>query len=52
MEFSEFITIPKLDGVILHGPFNEKFDGTLCLTGHHIILSSRQEGAQELWVGF
>lgn len=50
MEFAEFISIPKLDGVILHSPFCTKFNGTLCITGHHIILSSRQEGAEELWV--
>ncbi|XP_026481197.1 myotubularin-related protein 9-like [Ctenocephalides felis] len=50
MEFAEFISIPKLDGVILHSPFCTKFNGTLCITGHHIILSSRQEGAEELWI--
>lgn len=50
MEFAELITTPKLDGVILHTPLNEKVDGTLCITGHHLILSSRREGVQELWV--
>lgn len=50
MEFAELITTPKLDGVILHTQMNEPVDGTLCITGHHIILSSRQEGVQELWL--
>lgn len=50
MEFAELIHTPKLDGVILYSPLNEPVDGTLCITGHHLILSSRREGAQELWV--
>lgn len=50
MEFAELILTPKLDGVILYSPLNEPVDGTLCITGHHLILSSRREGAQELWV--
>lgn len=50
MEFADLITTPKLDGVILHSPFHEPVDGTLCITGHHLILSSRKEDVQELWV--
>lgn len=50
MEFAELITTPKLDGVILHTQTSEPIDGTLCITGHHLILSSRREGAQELWL--
>lgn len=50
MEFAELITTPKLDGVRLHTQFSEPVDGTLCITGHHLILSSRREGAQELWL--
>lgn len=50
MEFAELISTPKLDGVILHTTSNEPVDGTLCITGHHLILSSRREGVQELWV--
>lgn len=50
MEFAELILTPKLDGVILRSPLNEKVDGTLCITGHHLILSSRREAIQELWV--
>lgn len=53
MEFAELIATPKLDGVILHttsSTSNGPVDGTLCITGHHLILSSRREGVQELWV--
>lgn len=50
MEFAELITTPKLDGVILHTQTSEPVDGTLCITGHHLILSSRREGVQELWL--
>jgi hypothetical protein len=52
MEFAEHITTPKLDGVVLHSPFHDPIDGTLCVTGHHLILSSRKEDVQELWVSF
>ncbi|XP_046393459.1 myotubularin-related protein 9 [Ischnura elegans] len=50
MEFAELILVPKLDGVIMHGPFHKAVDGTLCITGHHLILSSRKEGVEELWL--
>lgn len=50
MEFAELILTPKLDGVVMHGPFMKPVDGTLCITGHHLILSSRKEGVEELWV--
>lgn len=52
MEFAELIATPKLDGVLLHSALssNGPVDGTLCITGHHLILSSRREGCQELWV--
>ncbi|KAF5269257.1 hypothetical protein FQR65_LT02558 [Abscondita terminalis] len=50
MEFSELITIPKLDGVILHNAFHEPVDAMLCITSHHLILSSRKEDDQEIWL--
>lgn len=50
MEFIELILINKLDGVILKNPHQDDVDGTVCITGHHLILSSRKEGVQELWV--
>ncbi|KFB35827.1 AGAP003266-PA-like protein [Anopheles sinensis] len=51
MEFAELILTPKLDGVLLYDQLSERpVDGTLCITGHHLILSTRKEGAQELWL--
>lgn len=50
MEFAELIASPKIDGVLLHSPLHKPVDGTLCITGHHLILSSRKEELQELWV--
>lgn len=51
MEFAEWIRTPKLDGVQLYEQLRrESIDGTLCITGHHLILSTRKEGARELWV--
>lgn len=59
MEFFELILTPKLDNVTLHNSINssnsnnnnkQNESNTLCITGHHIILSTRKEGTQELWV--
>ncbi|XP_055541476.1 myotubularin-related protein 9 isoform X2 [Wyeomyia smithii] len=51
MEFVEMIRTPKLDGVLLYEQLKrEQIDGTLCVTGHHLILSTRREGARELWL--
>lgn len=50
MEFAELIKTPRVDGVILHRPFMPTVEGTLCLTGHHLILSSRQDNTEELWL--
>ncbi|KAF7269945.1 myotubularin-related protein 9 [Rhynchophorus ferrugineus] len=50
MDFADLITTPMLDGVILHSPFHEPIDGTLCITGHHLILSTRKDNVQELWL--
>ncbi|XP_077076369.1 myotubularin-related protein 9 isoform X1 [Siphateles boraxobius] len=50
MEFAELIKTPRADGVVLHRPFMPTVEGTLCLTGHHLILSSRQDNTEELWL--
>uniref|UniRef100_A0A8C7X8F8 Myotubularin-related protein 9 n=1 Tax=Oryzias sinensis TaxID=183150 RepID=A0A8C7X8F8_9TELE len=50
MEFAELIKTPRADGVVLHRPFMPNVEGTLCLTGHHLILSSRQDNTEELWL--
>ncbi|KAH8380067.1 hypothetical protein KR009_008750 [Drosophila setifemur] len=55
MEFADLIKTPKLDGVLLHDPGagvsgGGATVGTLCITGHHLLLSARQENSQELWL--
>ncbi|KAB0798251.1 hypothetical protein PPYR_09244 [Photinus pyralis] len=50
MEFSELIRIPKLDDVVLHNAFHDPLDAMLCITSHHLILSSRKEHEQEIWL--
>lgn len=52
MEFADLILTPKLDGVFLHDHLHVTVEGTLCITAHHLLLSSRQNGkqGQELWV--
>ncbi|CAG9864397.1 unnamed protein product [Phyllotreta striolata] len=50
MEFAEMIKTPKLDGVICHSPFSDPIEGRLCITGHHLIVSSRNEDVQEVWL--
>ena len=50
MEFAELIKTPRVDNVVLHRPFYPAVEGTLCLTGHHLILSSRQDNTEELWL--
>ncbi|KAK3607056.1 hypothetical protein CHS0354_015367 [Potamilus streckersoni] len=48
MEFAEFIKTPQVDNVILRRPFRKPVEGTLCVMGHHLILSSRQTNKEEL----
>jgi myotubularin-related protein 9 len=50
MEFAELIKTPKLDRITLLGPLNQSMEGTLCITSHHLIVSSRSDTTQELWV--
>jgi myotubularin-related protein 9 len=50
MEFAELIKTPKLDRITLWGPLNQSMEGTLCITSHHLIVSSRSDSTQELWV--
>ncbi|KAG8123014.1 hypothetical protein E2320_018396 [Naja naja] len=51
MEFAELIKTPRADNVVLHRPFYPAVEGTLCLTGHHLIFSSRrQDNVEELWL--
>lgn len=50
MEFAELIRISRCDRVMLHRPHHPVLDGTLCITGHHLIVSSCDKEPQELWV--
>lgn len=50
MEFAELIRISRCDRVMLQRPHHPKLDGTLCITGHHLIVSSRDDEPQELWL--
>ena len=50
MEFAEFIRTPKADSVTLYQANTTPVEGTLCITGHHLILSSREDNKEELWV--
>lgn len=55
MEFVDLILVPKVDNVVLtdrsdQTDKNSSLEATLCITGHHLILSSRQAVSQELWV--
>lgn len=50
MEFAELIKSPKIDKVVLYRPLSDEIEGTLCITGHHLIISSRKETVEELWL--
>ncbi|KAH6928156.1 hypothetical protein HPB50_012345 [Hyalomma asiaticum] len=50
MEFAELIKITKVDRVVLHAPLCTSFSGTLSLSSHHSIFSSRTDDDKELWL--
>lgn len=50
MEFAELIKVPRLDDVILRRPLSPPTEVVMCITGHHIILSSRVSNNDELWI--
>lgn len=50
MEFIELIKTPKHDNVVMIDSFGNKIEGTLCITSHHLIISSRNEDLNELFV--
>lgn len=50
MEFADVITTPTVDGVVLHSPHRPNTEGTLCITGHHLIFSSRKQKTDEIWL--
>lgn len=50
MELADFIKTPMVNGVTLKKPFQKAVEGTLCITGHHSILSDRTTNKEELWL--
>uniref|UniRef100_UPI00398E8791 myotubularin-related protein 9-like isoform X2 n=1 Tax=Pristiophorus japonicus TaxID=55135 RepID=UPI00398E8791 len=50
MEFAELIKTSKVDHVVLSRPFLQPVKGTLCITSHHLLLSSRAGEQEELWL--
>lgn len=48
MEFVEYIKSPRVDNVYLKRRGLAYLEGTLCVTGHHLIFSSRTEHKDEL----
>lgn len=50
MEFAELIKTTRVDNVILRKQGGNLIEGTLCLTSHHLIFSSRVSEKDELMV--
>lgn len=48
MEFVEYIKSPRIDEVSLKRRGRVYLEGTLCVTGHHLIFSSRTDHKDEL----
>ncbi|XP_029972206.1 myotubularin-related protein 9 isoform X2 [Salarias fasciatus] len=44
MEFSEHIKTANVEDVVLRQPLNPPGRGTLCITGHHLLFSDREDG--------
>eukprot|EP00064_Thunnus_orientalis_P025909 superscaffoldBa00014451_g26347 len=45
MEFSEHIKTANVEDVVLRQPLHPPGRGTLCITGHHLLFSDREEGS-------
>lgn len=45
MEFSEHIKTANVEDVVLRQPLHLPTKGTLCITGHHLLFSEREEGS-------
>lgn len=50
MEFSELIKTATVEDVLLSRPGLPAVRGTLCITSHHLLLSSCPRGDLELWL--
>ncbi|XP_045919585.1 myotubularin-related protein 9 isoform X2 [Micropterus dolomieu] len=45
MEFYEHIKTANVEDVVLRQPLHPPTRGTLCITGHHLLFSDREEGS-------
>lgn len=43
MEFAEHIKTANVEDVVLRQPLQPPSRGTLCITGHHLLFSDREE---------
>ncbi|XP_059488042.1 myotubularin-related protein 9 [Neocloeon triangulifer] len=50
MEFVELIKTSKVDNVTLYTHNGKQVEVSLCVSSHHLILSARKEGVEELWI--
>jgi hypothetical protein len=50
MEFSDLIKTPKVDVVVMNTQQGKPVEVSLHVSSHHLILSARKEGVEELWV--
>ncbi|KAM7097586.1 myotubularin-related protein 9-like isoform 1-T1 [Molossus nigricans] len=50
MEFSELIRTGRAQAELLRGPGVPPLRGTLCVTGHHLLLSSGPQATPDLWL--
>lgn len=50
MEFSELIRTCRAQAKLLRGPEAPPLRGTLCVTGHHLLLSPGPQGTSDLWL--
>uniref|UniRef100_A0A3Q2DC99 MTMR6-9 GRAM domain-containing protein n=1 Tax=Cyprinodon variegatus TaxID=28743 RepID=A0A3Q2DC99_CYPVA len=47
MEFSDHIKTANVEDVVLRQPLHPPSRGTLCITGHHLLFSDREEGSSQ-----
>ncbi|XP_006196989.2 myotubularin-related protein 9-like isoform X1 [Vicugna pacos] len=50
MEFSELIRTGQAQAELLRGPEAPPLRGTLCVTGHHLLLSPGPQATPDLWL--
>lgn len=50
MEFSELIRTGRAQAKLLRGPEVPPLHGTLCVTGHHLLLLPGPQATSDLWL--